>query len=165
MPCRRYRYSQLEYRLAFTFLPGLSWPGYAAATAGDGGTAGQRGPRDPQNRRNLAGLSPPLGKNVAAVEASAAAAAAESKKSASITCSGGGATVTGGRTSTEDGNYSSTDDEAAVAGAGVLGFGVGASRGELDYGRRGRGRPDVRYCLVLFLQQYFDLVHDMEVRQ
>lgn len=31
----------------------------------------------------------------------------------------------------EDGNYSSTDDEAAVVGAGVLGFGVGASRGDL----------------------------------
>lgn len=151
---RQKKNRQLEARLSFSFLPGLSWPGQdvdaimAAGGPGRIGSAGGAGTGrdDPNKRRNLAGLSPPLGHNAAEATAAAAAAVAAVGSNASSFASpdaakvvmggtsvvvgggggGGGGVGVGGRLAMEDGNYSSTDDEA---GAGAIGLGVAPPRG------------------------------------
>lgn len=91
-----------------------------------------------RKRRNLAGLEPPLAKDMAAAVAATVLTASaggsgtssagvpvsslmgSSMLGAGVESSGGGAGLrTGGKTATEDGNYSSTDDEAVTIAAGL----------------------------------------------
>lgn len=122
-------YRQLEARLSFTFLPGLSWPGREVVSTARRGRhfRSAADPTDTNKRRNLAGLVPPMDKDMAAMISSTVAASPASLVAEGGGGGGGGAgqSLRGGRTALEDGNYSSTDDEGTTVAVGS-----GFARGE-----------------------------------
>ena len=144
---------QLEIRLGFSFLPGLSWPGQqqqqqqqqqqhhgeplpaapgsittAAAAAAGHGTSASTGTSTPVvvRRRNLAGLPPPVGKNAAeAAEADAAAAAAAAATAAA---------AAGGAGAVSSSSYVSPDSTKRGKGVMAPGSGGGGGRGAMEDG-------------------------------